>query len=273
MDDTQALKIADRWLHDARRRAEDIRARSANLVLEQRGFHRRGLWLIHAALLIGIPDALSDLRQKAVLQIANIQAELLEQGWEAMLDGRYAAAAHPVRLISELADYVPAAGVDEIIADRLLSDDKVRVSEARKLLLRNLDDLRSDKVAADKWVERRKGQLDAFNKLAHARAALLTGTGHLRGGTMHIGHDFDPVSLWAVATEYAQLAVNATVGVGVALGASLPDGKPWSDEQRRLLGDWRDFLNAGAGEPREVKEHKAEITRLRAALLAAQPGS
>src|SRR4051812_29228327 len=109
MDESQALRDADSWLTDTRRRAESIRSRSVNLVLAQHGFLRRALVLLHSALLIGVERPTSDRRQKVVLQLVTTQAELLEAGWEAMLDGRYAAAAHPVRLISELADYVPAA--------------------------------------------------------------------------------------------------------------------------------------------------------------------
>jgi hypothetical protein len=150
MDDVRALTWADRWLTDARRRAEDIRVRSVNVILEQHGFHRRGLRLLHAAVLIGIPRPASDRRQKAVLGLASTPAELLSAGWEAMLDGHYAAAAVPLRLASELSDYVPAAGVDDRIAARMLNDDKVQVGEARKALFRTLDDLRADPVVANR---------------------------------------------------------------------------------------------------------------------------
>jgi hypothetical protein len=269
MDDVQALTWADRWLADGRRRTDAIRAQGVNLVLEHRGFHRRGLQLLHSALMIGIRRPTNDPKHKAVLGLASTQIELLTAGWETTLDGYYAAAAVPSRLTSELSDYVPAAGVDERIAERILNDDKVQVGEARKSLVRNLEDLRSNPTVADVWAKRRMAQLDALNGVAHARAPLLMGAGHLRGATLHVGHEFDPVSLWAIACEYAQLTVNATVGIGVALSASLPDGQPWSDEQRRLLKDWKDFLDAGAGRPPEVDRHKAEIDRIKAPLSKA----
>jgi hypothetical protein len=52
---------------------------------------------------------------------------LLCTGWQLLLDGHYAAAGVPCRLISELSDYIWAASLDDTIAHKLIDNREVRV--------------------------------------------------------------------------------------------------------------------------------------------------
>jgi hypothetical protein len=242
--ETRALADSDDLMRGNQSREHMIRAQSVNLVIEQYGYYRRGLLLLRAAVRIGIPDRTQDDRERVVLALASLQAELLEDSWAGMLIGRYAASSVPLRLINELGDYIPAAALDKRLAARLLNDEEVRPSDARKVLVGELEDLRSDPVGAERWVTRRKTEADGFNKVAHARTALIVAVSHIRGGTAYVGHDFNPRSLFAVANELAQQSVNASVTIGVALSKQLPDGGAWSLEQSRLHQDWRRYLES-----------------------------
>jgi hypothetical protein len=51
----------------------------------------------------------SEAEHRAILALVNVQEGLLRGGWNALLDGHYATAAQPTRLIAEANDYIMAA--------------------------------------------------------------------------------------------------------------------------------------------------------------------
>ena len=245
MDETHALRESDRVFRLLPRRADDVRARSASLVMEPYGLYRRGLVLLDAAPRIAAPGRSAEVRTKAVLSCLGVQVELLWTGWQLLLNGHYAAAGVPCRLISELIDYIWAASLDEAVAQKLLTNQQVRVGDARATIERLIS---ADPDEVRRWRDYRKRVLDEYNATAHARAPLLHSATHARGERrLVVGHALDRAGLSTSARIYAQLSVNATLSVGVAFGDHLPDDGAWSTEQRRLMADWDAFMRTDTG--------------------------
>lgn len=246
MDEARWLREADQMLRAVRRRSEDVRAQSANHVVETWGYFRRGLVLLHAATKIGVPQRTNDLRMRAVLGYTVLQAELLWAAWQAMRDGHYATAVVPCRLIAELTDFIPAASMSDVIAEGLLTNAKLSNVEARKAVLA---DVKANSSVAEQWVEYRKRLINTYNATAHVRTPLMMATTHMRGAHLDLGHDFNLTSLQSTSRILAQLSVNANLGVGLALSERLPDGGAWSAEQRQLRAGWEAFLRSDHGAP------------------------
>jgi hypothetical protein len=258
----QALKRAEQIIRNLERDERRIRDRSVSLVIEQHGHLRHGLVLLHAATLIAIPSAIrADPRRQAVLRLAGLQEDLLGAGWRLMLDGHYAAAGQLTRTIFELIDYIPAAARSVEGAQKLLANEEWRVSEARKMLVRT-EFQGAAPAVVQRWVEGRKAQQGQYTKLAHVTGPLTMAVAHLQADSSLalIGHDFNPAWLRGMANEYAQLSVNACLGVGVAHARHLPDARPLERDAAGATGALDPLpgeleLGAGLAQPGPQPRH------------------
>jgi hypothetical protein len=240
MSEEQALQAADRHL---RRRANDdgrIREESTPKVIEPFGFFREGLLLLEAAPLIGFPRQTGDPCHKAVMGLTEVQIDLLWSGWCLLLSGHYASAAHMSRSISELCNYIPAASKSPEGTKKLLNGQEWRVSDARKVVLREFP--LTDPTQGFAWTEDQKRKQNAFAKLAHPGKGLIMAASHFeQATTQSIGHAFNEQSLLALANQFASFAVSACLSIGLALNDSLPDSGAWSVRQADLLKRWTEY--------------------------------
>src|SRR5262249_28513773 len=121
---------------------------------------------IAASELVTFPRA-SDPRPKAVLALTSLQRELLRQGWEALLAGRYAAALLLARMIDELNDYVPAVSFSEEGARLVLEDDDGWGKGDACKVLEEHEWQPKNPSGFQEWSELRKDARQTFNRLAH----------------------------------------------------------------------------------------------------------
>jgi len=174
-----------------------------------------------------------------------VQIQLLWTGWQQLLSGHYAAAAVPCRQISELNDFIWASALDEAVARKLMTNEEVRVGDARAVIARKID---ADPGVIQGWREYRKLFLDGYNATAHARTPLLMSVAHVTPDRhMNVGHGFNESNLQAFARIYAQLSVNAALYIGGSFSDRLPDDGAWSIEQASLLADWEAFQRTDIG--------------------------
>jgi hypothetical protein len=100
----EALRRAEKLVDKLPSDLKSIRKASAQLVRAEAGLVREALVLQTAATGLVVPASSHPVRSRAVLALASLQRELLGQGREAVLGGRYAAAVQLARMIDELND-------------------------------------------------------------------------------------------------------------------------------------------------------------------------
>lgn len=231
----RAIEDAAAWHRRLPHRARGFRDRSIADVRVEERFVRRGLILLEAAALAGMPRIAKDVKLQAVRACVAVQAQLLESGWQAMLDGFYAAAASECRLIAQLCNYVPAASRSEAGARKLIEGGEWRAGDARKVVAQ---ELAVDPGLMFRWGATWQALQKEFDQFAHVGRGLLDAVMHIGEDAIYLGHEFDGTMLSALAAEYAQLGVLATTGVAIALDEKLRADGPWRTEYEQLIAEW-----------------------------------
>jgi hypothetical protein len=251
-----ALEAARHWFRRQSHRARDVRHQTIGLVQVEERFGKDSLALVQAALLAGIPDTARDVKFKAVHACSTIQIQLIWSGWQELLDGYYAAATSKCRLIAELSDFIVAASVSEIGAQRLLDsdDDFWKAGHVRQYIQKNMI---TDPGEAEAWGDAQRELHDELNQFAHVGAGLLSTVMHVGDEAIFLGHKFNATALRAGAAEYAQLAVAATRAIATAVGANLLNDGAWSESHEDLLMSWQPYrvaLDERLDAPNEIED-------------------
>jgi hypothetical protein len=241
------------------RQAEDqLRAYSDRALAVEASLIEEGLALLSAAIKIASPPDTS-MRRQAVIKLAQLQYELLWDGWKAVQEGRYAAAVNPIRIIYELSDYIAAAGANARGAYNLLHDKEWDINEAR---IAATAAYRSQ--APEIWDNRLARRTAVYNhdfqQVAHTCWVLMefaqqSAMADLKDGVTIYS------AMHSLANAYTEFVLDAVFSVGLALNELLPDGGVWSNRQRDFMkrcGAYRDAHPIQTDAPAE--EHTRETS-------------
>jgi hypothetical protein len=247
----EALDRADRDVRDLPAADAAARAISMPLVETEAAFIRDALVLHWSARSIAGAGPIADSTLKAVLGLARAQEELLWDGWQALLEGRYLAALHPIRMLDELPHFIQAVSLSPEIAEKLLDDtpdhpQKWEIDKVHAAL--KADPARAAWLPAEseKWEQVQRAARQDAHRFAHTGGPAVWMGLRLRDGGVQIprGPDYDEALLRRIATYYAGLAVEAVRAIEFALKEFLaPDGA-WAQRQRIFAERWEAYATS-----------------------------